>query len=129
VKKKRQLPISVIMADLNNLKYLNDNYGHDTGDRALIKTAEILRESCRSEDLVGRWGGDEFILLLPGLDEQGVKQRIETIRALCCDEQIDGNQLSCALGAVVKTESEEDLVKYLKIAEERMYEDKRGSLP
>ena len=126
--KSRQLPISIIMADLNNLKYLNDNFGHDAGDRALIKTADILRESCRSEDIVGRWGGDEFIMLLPQISEQGVKKRIEMIRELCRDEQIEGNPLSFALGAVVKEKSGQDLIKFLKLAEEVMYLDKRSCI-
>ena len=53
----RQLPLSIIMIDVNGLKLVNDVYGHEAGDKMLIDTAEIIKKSCRSEDIVGRWGG------------------------------------------------------------------------
>ena len=62
---KNQLPISIIMGDLNGLKLTNDVFGHDAGDELLIKTAEILKKVCRSDDLIARLGGDEFVILLP----------------------------------------------------------------
>jgi diguanylate cyclase (GGDEF)-like protein len=61
---ERQLPLAVIVADLNGLELANDTYGHAVGDKLIIAAAETLKNTCRSEDVVARWGGDEFAILL-----------------------------------------------------------------
>ena len=75
----RVFPISVIMADLDNLKLINDTFGHAEGDEAIRAAAQILRSSFRSEDVVARIGGDEFAALLPGATEAAVTHIIERI--------------------------------------------------
>lgn len=60
-----QLPIAVIMGDVNGLKLTNDVFGHQTGDMLLKKVAEVIVENCRQEDIIARWGRDEFLILLP----------------------------------------------------------------
>jgi diguanylate cyclase (GGDEF)-like protein len=69
-----------VMADLDHFKGLNDSYGHETGDRALRVFAETLRESVRAEDLVCRYGGEEFTVLLPGVDLAEAVEVIERVR-------------------------------------------------
>jgi diguanylate cyclase (GGDEF)-like protein len=59
------------MADLDYFKLVNDTYGHDAGDEALKHVAGIARESCRESDFVGRWGGDEFMFILPATPLEG----------------------------------------------------------
>jgi diguanylate cyclase (GGDEF)-like protein len=62
----RQLPLSIIIGDVvNGLKLTNDAFGHAEGDKLLQKVASILKSCCREEDIVARWGGDEFLILLP----------------------------------------------------------------
>jgi diguanylate cyclase (GGDEF)-like protein len=76
---KRQLPLSIIMADINGLKIINDSLGHKKGDELLIKTANILKKVIRDEDILARWGGDEFAILLPNTNQQEAKRVIERI--------------------------------------------------
>ena len=67
------MPVSIIMLDFNNLKLVNDTYGHNAGDQVLKKGAELLQQNCRDDDILARWGGDEFVNLLPGMDESSVR--------------------------------------------------------
>lgn len=60
-----QTPLSVILIDLDNFKAINDSHGHNTGDKYLQKFAKTLQEFCKNDDMIGRWGGEEFIILLP----------------------------------------------------------------
>lgn len=76
----RELPLAVIMTDVNGLKLANDVFGHEEGDKLLKKAAEILKESCRKEDIIARWGGDEFLILLPRTSArtaEAIAQRIK----------------------------------------------------
>jgi len=76
----RMFPVSVVVADLDDFKQINDNYGHAVGDIALQNAAEILRSPFRGEDLVARLGGDEFAVLLPNVDEETALSLVERIR-------------------------------------------------
>lgn len=74
-------PFTLAMADLDHFKMLNDTYGHDAGDRALVQFASELRNTCRADDVIGRWGGEEFVVVFVGatLDEaRGILDRVRT---------------------------------------------------
>ncbi len=68
--KRINYPLSVAMVDLDNFKLVNDTYGHQTGDEVLVQVSQILSESCRSTDVVGRYGGEEFIIIMPDTNDR-----------------------------------------------------------
>jgi len=122
----RQLPLSIIMADVNNLKLVNDAFGHRKGDELLQKVAGILSSSCRTEDLVVRWGGDEFLVLLPRTPATVAQDIMERIRKRCAEESQKDERpirISVALGCATK-EKDEDLLQVINEAEVQMYRDK-----
>lgn len=88
-------PFSVILGDLDHFKRVNDTYGHGCGDAVLVAVAEALLRSLRSRDVVSRWGGEEFLVLLPGADRKGIDRvaaklldSIRTISVPCDAAQI-----------------------------------------
>ena len=85
-----QTPLAVVLADLDGFKDVNDEYGHAVGDEVLRAFADVLRQTVRESDVAGRWGGEEFLLLLPGADEEGAVQLAERIRVGLADRSIPG---------------------------------------
>jgi diguanylate cyclase (GGDEF)-like protein len=85
-----ETPLSVVLADLDGFKDVNDAHGHAVGDAVLRAFAEVLRETLRESDVAGRWGGEEFLLLLPGADEHGAAQLAERIRIGVAARSIPG---------------------------------------
>ncbi len=121
---ERQLPISVIMADLNGLKLVNDTYGHHAGDEMLKRAAGNLRSVCREDDLLARFGGDEFVLYLPRTSYKEAQKISGRIEKACRREQVSDVPLSLSTGVAVKISSEQKLSDMLKEAEDNMYRDK-----
>lgn len=120
----RQLPLSIIIGDLNSLKLINDVFGHQKGDTLLIKAAEIIRGSCRQEDLIARWGGDEFVILLPQTNIKIAEDIILRIKEKCDSQKDEPIQVSIALGCAAKNSAEIIIWKVLEEAESRMYSNK-----
>lgn len=120
----RQLPTSLIMVDLNGLKLVNDTYGHSAGDRMLQQAATILRESCRQEDIIARWGGDEFVIFLPGTSREGALTLCQRIRKRCRGASIDNIPISMALGAATRENESHHMLEFLTEAEDEMYRQK-----
>jgi len=121
---RQYLPLAVVMGDVNGLKITNDVFGHSSGDMLLKKVAEILRENCRKTDILARWGGDEFLLLMPRVGPKDAERFVERVK-LGLSEKSEGNlHLSVSFGCAVKTQPEEDLQEILKEAEEWMYHQK-----
>ncbi|ACB86008.1 HD domain-containing phosphohydrolase [Natranaerobius thermophilus] len=117
---ERQLPISIIIADVNGLKLINDTFGHDRGDDLLENAAGILKKVCRQEDIIGRWGGDEFVILLPQTSYTNAQQVLSRIHNECKRYELQ----TFALGVATKTSKEQSIKQVFKRAEERMYKNK-----
>ncbi len=107
------LPLSLIICDVDHFKQVNDRYGHLAGDRVLRSVAQALKQSVRSTDLVIRWGGEEFIVLLKNCDIDGARTRGEFIRRRVeglQDEQVGQVTLSLGAAALRPNESVEELL-------------------
>jgi len=120
----RSLPISFIMGDVNGLKLTNDAFGHEAGDKLLITVAKIMQGACRKEDILARWGGDEFVLLLPNTSAHRAKAICQTIRTMCAEDTDNFIDVSISLGYATKKSEEEDIQKIMIIAENNMYKNK-----
>ncbi len=121
---ERQLPISIIIADVNGLKLINDTYGHNKGDKLLKKVASIFQETCREEDIITRWGGDEFLILLPQMKEDETKRVCDRIRKKCSKTKKIKIPVSIALGYAIKERVDEDIYACIDEADEKMYKNK-----
>ncbi|MFA5084193.1 MAG: GGDEF domain-containing protein [Candidatus Paceibacterota bacterium] len=91
---------SLIFVDLDNLKLINNEYGHKTGDKALKTMSKILRDSVRDLDIVGRWGGDEFVVGLAGADEKTAYAVAENLKKKLKATKIKNKPLSASFGIV-----------------------------
>lgn len=123
--KKENLPLTLLMGDVNGLKLVNDTQGHLMGDELLKKTAEVIRQVCRKDDIIARLGGDEFIVILPKTDCNKIDQIIARMKKLVAKEKIGGQDLSIAFGYETKQKEEEDIEGIFKQAEDNMYCHKR----
>jgi diguanylate cyclase (GGDEF)-like protein len=122
----RQLPISIIMGDINGLKLTNDVFGHSKGDQVLIQIAGILESCCREEDIISRIGGDEFCILLPQTNSETVQLVCSRIADACECHVLAENSIypSISLGYATKNSETETIDDILMAAEESMSKQK-----
>lgn len=121
---KENLPITIIMGDVDRLKQINDSLGHAKGDALLIKVAELIMKVCRQDDIVARLGGDEFVILLPKIDAFEAEKIIQRIKDLSLNEKVGTVGISISLGYGTKNNEEENIQEIYKSAEVNMYENK-----
>lgn len=120
----RQLPVTIVMGDVNGLKVINDAYGHEKGDLFLSKIAAILKDAFRKEDILSRWGGDEFIAILPKTHAKDTKDIVKRIKEMCGERSTIDMPLSISIGISSKKSPQEDMNTVLKEAEDKMYKNK-----
>ncbi|ERJ11236.1 diguanylate cyclase domain-containing protein [Haloplasma contractile] len=120
----QKMPISIIVADVNGLKLVNDAFGHVKGDQVLQAAAAIIKQECRESDIVARWGGDEFIILLPQTNSIEADRIIKRINQKASDTYVDSVFISISMASATKVNVNDDLNKVLKLAEDVMYKHK-----
>lgn len=121
---QENLPISVIMGDVNDLKLTNDVFGHRAGDALLIKAAEIIKKVSREGDIAARIGGDEFIMILPKTSAKDAGQINMRIKELFSREKLKAINVSISTGCDTKETSIQDILQVISNADEKMYTEK-----
>jgi diguanylate cyclase (GGDEF)-like protein/PAS domain S-box-containing protein len=114
----------VIILDIDYFKKVNDTYGHLVGDKVLVDVANNIKDSCRASDIVGRWGGEEFLIILPRIDEDNCYSVADKIRQAVETANFgEVGRVTVSMGLCVY---DNDLESTLKLADERLYQAKRN---
>ena len=121
---------SILLLDLDRFKLVNDTYGHNAGDLLLKKLATEMTESLRPYDNLGRWGGEEFLCILPNTDIQGAIDSAERFRELISEQyvEIDNQQIrtTASIGVANYPHDNQDVSEVLRIVDAMLYEAKRS---
>ena len=124
---RQKQAFSIIGLDLDHLKQINDNYGHAFGDLAIKTVANVLKRNARSIDTAARMGGEEFNLILPGVDSNGAMIAAERIRKALESEKLDTiNQVTASIGVATFLEHSDNIEDILELTDQAMYQSKRN---
>ena len=116
-------PLSAIVLDLDHFKALNDRHGHQAGDEVLETVGATLRRGVRASDFAGRWGGEEFVVLLPDTDPEGALQAAETMRASFDGLQVPAvtAHITASLGVATLPDHAADGSTLIRAADRALY--------
>ncbi len=120
INQKKDLPLSIMMVDINGLKFFNDSYGNISGDELLVKTAKILENSLKKNDLLGRWGDDEFVAVFKNTTPTEAQKVAEGILRETRVNKVKGKRYQVAIGIATKDKPGQPLEDIFQKAEERM---------
>ena len=129
--KKEKNTIVALMCDLDHFKLINDTYGHIYGDKVLFEVAQRIKNRLRKSDIFGRYGGEEFGIILSGIDEDNVASITENIRTTICDQPFVFDDLELILtisigAAVFNPEKHSNLENLMSDADKALYEAKNA---
>ena len=125
-----QRPFSLAMIDLDNFKSVNDRYGHPAGDRVLRQFAELLAHEVREQDRIGRWGGEEFLILFPETTESEAAELMEWIREKAADLKLEWEEesvsglITLSAGITELRSSDQDINEIISRADRALYQAK-----
>lgn len=120
----RNLPLTLMMIDVNGLKLTNDAFGHQTGDELLTRVAIVLKRECRADEIIARIGGDEFVILLPKLKETAAFSLANRIQDSISSETVRGLPITVSCGWATKEKASQSIDEVFKAAEDHMYRKK-----
>jgi len=120
------LTFSIMIIDIDWFKSINDNYGHNIGDQVLIDLAALLSFESRENDIVGRWGGEEFLIICPETPKAGAQQLAEHIRKKAQAHNFNINQPVCISIGVTEFKLKEPMNRCIKRADDALYSAKEG---
>ena len=123
--KEEHMPCAYIMCDCNDLKGVNDSKGHTEGDRYIRATADILKEAVPSNGICIRYGGDEFLAIIPNCDEYRCREIIDEINAKQDEKRAELPYMEIALGYHVRNDISESETEAIQMADMNMYTDKK----
>lgn len=126
---RNQRPVSLIMLDLDHFKKVNDTWGHAAGDAVLCAVATVCKNSIRHIDLAGRWGGEEFLIILPEADSEDARVAAERLRVAIADTKIPVGDAVLTINAsigVVTSDSEIQAESLIGFADEALYDAKNN---
>lgn len=125
----RNLPLTIVMGDVNGLKLVNDSFGHTIGDELLNKVAKCIVKGCREDDIISRIGGDEFVILLTNTDAIEAENIVRRIQKYTSREKIEGIDISVSFGWASKVSEDEAIGEVFKKAEDYLYKKKLFESP
>jgi diguanylate cyclase (GGDEF)-like protein/PAS domain S-box-containing protein len=119
-------PLCVVMLDLDNFKPFNDTFGHDAGDALLRELAQVMRDRLRKSDISCRYGGDEFVLVLPDSSMADTRQRVEQICVVMKETQVRPDTITVSAGIAAASEKGSTAAELLHAADTAMYAAKQA---
>jgi len=123
--RRHEFPLSMVMVDLDHFKSINDTFGHSEGDQILIAFADLLREMIRTEDVAARWGGEEFIMILPHTTREAAAALAERIRVAFEQHSVHAKPVSLSASfGVVQLQEGDDVDNLIRRADDALYRAK-----
>jgi len=119
-------PFSIIMLDIDHFKNVNDAFGHLVGDKFLISFARVVKESLRGDDLVGRWGGEEFLVLCPGTPPEEARRLAQRIREAVKSHDFETARVHTVSAGVAASDKDENVDSLLQKADNALYQAKNN---
>ncbi len=124
---RQKQPFSIIGLDLDHLKEINDKYGHAYGDLAIKTVADVLKKNARAIDTAARMGGEEFNVILPGVDSEGAMAAAERIRKALEEQTLDTiGHITASVGVATFLEHSDNIEDILELTDQAMYQSKRN---
>lgn len=122
IARRQKTPMTLAFLDLDDFKLINDKYGHEAGDTVLTNAAFFIRKNLRESDILIRWGGEEFVMLLPHTDTDGSTKAIRRMRTNGLGNRPDGNPLTASIGVVeLMTSGAKSWNDLIDLADAQMY--------